>query len=130
MVRATCLVGLALVVFLGGQAFANDSCISAVSNVDVAKCGGDQVRRRTAELDQYYQAALAKLPDESDDPRKAKEQLVRAESAWKSFVDENCKYVGGLQGGSALYVSTFYDDCMLDELSRRIEFFRHLPVGG
>lgn len=129
---AVCMIGLScFCCFFGEQAYAEDVCSRVANDIDVAKCVGVKISASSAELEKYYQTALTNLPDtDNDDDRKTKAQLIKAQAAWKVFVDEQCKYVGGLQGGSSLYVSTFDDECILDETGKRIEFFKHLPMGA
>jgi uncharacterized protein YecT (DUF1311 family) len=61
-----------------------------------------------AQLDGLYRTALEKRPDSDRfDIRKGKAQLIKAEDAWQKYRTEHCKFVGGLQGGSNLWVSYF-----------------------
>ena len=75
------------------------------------------------DLDSGYQEALGKLPVTSKwDTRETKGQLEKAQRAWRVYRDENCSYVGGLQGGSSKWVTTFADDCAIEETEKRIDF--------
>lgn len=106
-------------------------CAVANSSLGDAQCAAQKLTNLDAELESVYQAALEKLPDVSHrDIRKAKDQLRKAQSAWYIYRDENCDYVGGLQGGNNMSVTEFSTECALEETEKRIDFFRHLPLGG
>jgi uncharacterized protein YecT (DUF1311 family) len=109
---------------------AGDPCTKS-HNVAEVQCLGKKIEAAEKELDQLLSATLATLPDsDSNDIRKGKAQLRKAQNAWRSYRDENCQFIGGLQGGSNLWVTHFAADCMLDETKKRIEFFNRLPQGG
>lgn len=121
-------VGLSLLCcFAGGQAYADDVCSGEPDDMAVAKCVADQMRASSAELEKDYQEALTKLPDADENYRRTKAQLIKTQAAWKIFVDEQCKLVGALQGGSWLYVSLFDSQCLWDENRKRIEFIKKIP---
>ncbi|NVZ99154.1 lysozyme inhibitor LprI family protein [Pseudomonas gingeri] len=114
------------------HAVADDKpCSTQNSSIGIAQCKAEKLKDLNAVLDAHYRDALNKLPEVgSEDVRKTKEQLKKAQSAWQVYRDENCSYVGGLQGGSSMWVTIFSVDCVLEETERRIEFFKNLPVGG
>lgn len=115
-----------------GAAHAEDSpCSAAGGSLGGAQCVAQKLTSLEGELESVYQSALDKLPDVSRrDIRKAKDQLRKAQSAWRIYRDENCDYVGGLQGGSNMSVTEFSTECALEETEKRIDFFRNLPMGG
>ncbi|NWB28424.1 lysozyme inhibitor LprI family protein [Pseudomonas gingeri] len=113
------------------SAAADENACSSSSSLGVAQCSAEKLKQLEEQLDSSYTAALEKLPDTSRwDVRKTKGQLIKAQAAWKSYRDENCSYMGGLQGGDNIMVTQFSDDCALDETRKRIEFFRDLPKGS
>ncbi|NWB86888.1 lysozyme inhibitor LprI family protein [Pseudomonas gingeri] len=111
---------------LGGcmSAFADNSpCTMPNGSLSSTQCKKEKLEALEKELDAGYQEALEKLPRSSKwDTRETKGQLERAQRAWRVYRDENCGYVGGLQGGSSRWVTTFADDCAIEETERRIDF--------
>jgi uncharacterized protein YecT (DUF1311 family) len=112
--------------------FAGDGpCTTQNNSIGIAQCKAEKLKALEAELDSSYLKALDKMPGVGiGDARKNKDQLKKSQSAWKVYRDENCSYLGGLQGGSSMWVTIFTVDCVLVETEKRIDFFRHLPVGG
>lgn len=101
------------------------------TTIEFDQCLGKELIRLQGKLQKLYNDALAKMPAESPfDVRKARGQLVKAETAWQTYVNENCAYVGGLQGGNNGWVTAFESQCLIRETQARIEFFMHLPTGG
>jgi uncharacterized protein YecT (DUF1311 family) len=114
------------------DAAAGDSpCSVPETTLAVAQCSAEKLKKLEGDLDSVYQQALGKLPEvNNQDNRKTKDQLRKAQGAWRIYRDENCLYVGGLEGGNSMWVTEFSNECALVETEKRIDFFRHLPVGG
>lgn len=109
----------------------DDPCSTQNNSLEAAQCQIERLKHLETELNARYQEALEKLPDTNVwDARQTKDQLKKAQSAWRVYRDENCSYVGGLQGGSGRWVTIFAVDCDLEETEKRIDFFKHLPAGG
>jgi uncharacterized protein YecT (DUF1311 family) len=108
-----------------------NACAKQVTSEQADQCIAEKLRAAEARLDSIYRIALAKLPEADPfDNRKTKAQLKEAQEAWQVYRDENCRYIGGLQGGSSRWVSIFARECDLSETERRIKFFNSLPGGG
>ncbi|NWB51118.1 lysozyme inhibitor LprI family protein [Pseudomonas gingeri] len=106
-------------------------CSTENSSLDAAQCAAEKLKYLEQKLESSYEAALKKMPETSNwDVRKAKKQLMKSQDAWRVYRDENCSYVGGLQGGNNMMVTDFSNECSLKETEKRIEFFRNLPRGG
>ena len=100
------------------------------SHLEQMQCLEAEIEALNATLDNLYQATLAKLPDsDRTDSRKGKAQLVRAQEAWRKYRDEHCAFIGGIQGGSNLWVSHFAANCEISETRNRITFFENVPWG-
>jgi uncharacterized protein YecT (DUF1311 family) len=111
-------------------AHAADDCAQA-SGREQVQCLSDKIDAADTVLDTLYSAVLAKLPDnDPSDTRKSKAQLVKAEDAWRNYVDQNCAYIGAAEGGSNLWVTNFMARCQLDEIRKRIDFFRFPTTAG
>uniref|UniRef100_E6PQA4 Lysozyme inhibitor LprI-like N-terminal domain-containing protein n=1 Tax=mine drainage metagenome TaxID=410659 RepID=E6PQA4_9ZZZZ len=107
------------------------SCKNAANDIDLSQCLGNQIIRLRRELNIYYKKTLKQTQKHNlFDTRKTQAQLEKSQAAWKIYVNVNCAYIGGLQGGSNLYVSIFEDQCIISSINSRIYFFRHLPTGG
>ncbi len=121
-------------IVLGGcaNAIADDNpCTVGKGSLGTAQCKAEKLKSLEKELDADYQEALGKLPDSSEwDIRQTKAQLEKSQRSWLVYRNENCSYVGGLQGGSNIWVTIFADDCAIEETERRIVFFKNLPTGG
>jgi uncharacterized protein YecT (DUF1311 family) len=125
-------LGVVLICFaivpIAGSA-ADDPC-DGDSHLQDVQCLGKQIQALEKELDVLYRATLSKLPDSvPTDNRKGKPQLVKAQEAWRKYVDQHCDFIGGIQGGSNLWVTDFATRCELDEIKKRIEFFKNVPWG-
>ena len=95
------------------------------------KCRDKLMIEKSKALNDLYAAALESEPEPSgQDNRKGKPQLILSQKAWQTYVDANCNYVGGKQGGSNQWVSYFAQECMLEETQKRIDFFKNPPHGG
>ena len=112
-------------------AYAGDDPCDREGHLAAVQCFSKELVAAEAVLDGLYKNELGKLPDsDPSDIRKGKAQLVKAQAAWKLYVEEHCNLVGGLQGGSNLWVTDFAARCTLDEINQRIKFFRNFPDGG
>ncbi|NWB51119.1 lysozyme inhibitor LprI family protein [Pseudomonas gingeri] len=89
----------------------NDPCGSQNGSLNTAQCKAEKLKSLEKDLDAGYQEALGKLPITSKwDARETRGQLEKAQRAWRVYRDENCSYVGGLQGGSSKWVTTFANE--------------------
>ena len=110
---------------------ADSTCLTQNSSIEITQCEGERLSLAEEQLDLWYQEALKKLPETSDwDKRKTQAQLKKAENAWQIYRDENCNYVGGLQGGNNIWVTIFSTECLIKETENRIEFFKKFPTYG
>jgi uncharacterized protein YecT (DUF1311 family) len=118
------LLALAVPVIAIADDSAADPC--AKDHVAYAKCLGAKLSAADEEVERAFQVALAELPEsDSEDTRKGRAQLRKAQEAWRAFANENCAYVGGLEGGSSLWVTTSAMECQLKEDKKRIAFFHN-----
>jgi uncharacterized protein YecT (DUF1311 family) len=118
-----------LCIFSCTNVFAADElCDTGNNSLELAQCLAGNLKVAEDRLNSIYQVSLEKLPETSEwDTRKTKGQLVKAQNAWRIYRDENCTYLGGLQGGDNMWVTIFGTECAIDETNKRIEFFKHLP---
>ncbi len=97
----------------------------------IFECRRILYNERSKVLAELYAAALEGEPEPNGlDNRKGKPQLILSQKAWQAYVDANCDYVGGKQGGSNQWVSYFAFECVLEEVQKRIDFFKNPPHGG
>jgi len=116
--------------------FAADSIASADttacdtgSHVDDMACQAEHLKTLDAELNRVYQQALAALPqNNAQDIRKGREQLRESQRAWLAYLHANCAFIGGQQGGSNSYVSSFAADCEQKEMTSRITFLKSITA--
>jgi uncharacterized protein YecT (DUF1311 family) len=95
------------------------------------QCLRKKIEATEVELDKVFNTVLTQLPDTDPyDTRKGKAQLSKAQDAWRTYRNEHCAFIGGIQGGSNLWVTHFAGDCELEETNRRIEFFKSVPWGS
>jgi uncharacterized protein YecT (DUF1311 family) len=120
-------IGALLALTLPAVVCAEDKPCSQTNPLAVLECLNAKTEVAAAELKALYSAVLARRPDaEPTDTRKEKGQLVKAQQAWRNYVTEHCAFVGGLEGGSNLWVTTFTMQCVLQETQERIDFFKDL----
>jgi uncharacterized protein YecT (DUF1311 family) len=82
-------------------------------------------------VDSAYRKALYARPERDDfDLRKNRDQLRKSQVAWLAYKDENCTLVGGLEGGSNLWVTQFSAECEIDEIEKRIDFLQRVANGS
>jgi uncharacterized protein YecT (DUF1311 family) len=106
-------------------------CLTQSGSVETGQCAEERFQAIEKQLGLSYQDALEKLPEtDSSDDRKTKDQLKKAQNAWKIYRSENCNYIGGIEGGSSLWISIFSTECAIEETKKRIEFFKNLPMAG
>ena len=100
-------------------------------DIAIAQCLSQRIDNLKTIVTQLYNSALSGMPSNNDfDTRKSQAQLVKAQDSWRTYVQENCAYVGGLEGGGNLWVTIFSEQCLLDEYRKRIDFFKHPPSNG
>ena len=89
-----------------------DCVASAVSMADSRQCAADELKRQDALLDAEYKLVMSRaLPS-------AKADLAKAQSAWLSFRDADCKAkAAGITGSGA---ADMFFGCMLDYTNVRI----------
>jgi uncharacterized protein YecT (DUF1311 family) len=88
-------------------------------------CLSQKIGIADRELDTVYRAVLAKMAEnDPSDRRKNKDQLMKAQTAWKTFVQANCAYIAGNEVGSNLCVTNSASRCDLRATRERIAFFR------
>lgn len=111
----------------------NDPCANENTAMAVAQCDSEKLKTAEAALDEIYQNSLKDLPDTKTYPwdrRKTKDQLEKSQSSWFIYRNENCNYLGGLQGNNSTYITIFSTECSIKETKSRIDFFMNLPTGG
>lgn len=107
------------------------SCDSATTTIDYLQCLNAQWKGLQEKLNKTYQRVLQTTPAYSlFDTRKTRAQLEKSQTAWQNYINENCTYIGGLEGGSNAWVTGFELQCLIKETRARIYFFEHLPTGG
>jgi uncharacterized protein YecT (DUF1311 family) len=104
-----------------------NNCASGAGN-DAAQCEANLLKSLNRQLDRAYNAALLRRPVTSNwDQRKTRAQLAKSQKAWKAYVEANCEYQGGVDGGESNWVTVFSLDCQIDETRKRISFLRAVP---
>ena len=107
----------------------SDNCDDA-SNLAQVQCLGRYIAFLDQELNRTYQLALKALPEQDkDDNRRSRKQLRKSERAWLLYKDEDCTLVGGVTGGSNLWVTHFAANCEVKRTRERIRFLRKLAAG-
>lgn len=103
---------------LASSAFAAE-CRDEPGNVDI-KCLQAQSEREIADADKELNAAYGILIESIDDAS-AKTDLIRAQRAWLTYYQLDCKVRYDLMHvGSAFTKSEVFDSCRLDKLKRRV----------
>jgi uncharacterized protein YecT (DUF1311 family) len=124
------LATLAILMACPAIALADDAACETGGHLADVQCFSKKLEAANAELDQLYRDTLTKLPDSvATDNRKGKAQLIKAQEAWRNYLDAQCTFIGGIQGGSNLWVTDFANRCEFDEIKNRIDFFKHVPWG-
>jgi len=96
-------------------------------HISEVQCINQLNKKLDDELNQAYQAALAKRPEKDAwDSRKEREQLRKSQRAWLKLREENCTLIGGLEGGNNLWVSEFISHCVQEETIARTKFLRRI----
>ena len=124
--------GIALLISLSSCiASAADECAKAFpDHMSEVQCITQESKRLDEELNTAYQAALAARPEINEwDNRKNKEQLRKSQRAWLKFKEENCTLIGGLEGGSNLWVTQFIAQCENEEIVNRVKFLQRVAAG-
>lgn len=106
-------------------------CFSHQTDEQTITCVSDRLGKREKELEALVRDVMAGMPEmDSSDNRRNREVLARSQNAWKVYRDENCRYLGGVQGGNNKWVSYFEALCLLRETNHRIDFLRQPPRWG
>jgi uncharacterized protein YecT (DUF1311 family) len=115
----------------GARAGEEAACDGADGHLAQVQCLSKQIAQLDKEMNKVYQQALVARPaQDTSDSRKNREQLRRSQRAWLTYKKENCVLVGGLEGGSNLWVTHFAGQCEKEELERRIEFLKGVAQGS
>jgi uncharacterized protein YecT (DUF1311 family) len=102
-----------------------ESLCDSGGTLDQVHCLAAFNRQLDGEMNAVYRDALSALPvSDSQDSRKAREQLRRSQRAWLPYVRENCTLQGGQEGDSNLWVTYFAALCEERELRERIRFLK------
>jgi uncharacterized protein YecT (DUF1311 family) len=109
-------------------------CPTVRGTVALAQCVAAVLGEEEKRLDQAFQKALENLPDRplSDvrDSRNTTEalrkHLVQGQSAWRTYAEESCAYLGAMQG-RGLWIGIFANQCLIREMRSRIEALGRLP---
>ncbi len=110
-------------------AHAKDPC-DGTDHLSEVQCTAVDVRRLNVELDEVHEKALESRPEQDDwESRKTRDQLRKSQAAWLQYKEENCVLVGGLEGGSNLWVSDFAQQCDKQEIENRIDFLKRVANG-
>jgi uncharacterized protein YecT (DUF1311 family) len=120
------------VVFISfaSAASADNSACEGKSNFEQVQCISKRLQDLDRELNRVYKLALEAMPEKSNsDHRKEQEQLRKSQRAWLKYKDDNCALVGGLEGGSNLWVTHFAGLCEEKEVSSRIVFLKGIADG-
>lgn len=119
-------------VIISSSAYADDALKNNVCNTgagrDQVQCDSEKLNTLNAQLTKVYQSALLRRPVTYEwDDRKTRGQLVKSQAAWSAYVEANCVYVGGVEGGNGNWVSAFSLECQIDETKKRIAFLKAVP---
>lgn len=109
-----------------------DNCDSyGGDHLGQVQCLNRGVKKLDEELNNIYKAALAELPEKhTEDSRKEREQLRKSQRAWLKYKDENCILIGGMEGGSNLWVTHFIARCEAKAIIERIKFLKDIADGA
>lgn len=128
------LVGFLLVLVpaaAAAQGVQENPCANTPDHRAFSECEGNLYAAAQEKLKKTFEAALSRVPEaDPSDSRKGRAQLHKAQEAWQHYISEHCAFVGGLEGGSNSWVTTFATECELQEMRNRIQFLTHLPQGG
>ena len=129
VIRSTLLLAALIPLSLFAQARPETACEGA-DHISQVRCLGLQIDRLNTELDSAYRQALNARPEkDGSDSRKDRDQLQKSQLVWLKYKDENCALIGGLEGGSNLWVTDFTAQCEKDEIQKRIEFLKRVANG-
>jgi len=122
---------LAFVTLASAAGTASSEPCDAQDHLSEVRCTAAEVARLNEELGAAYQKALDARPERDEfDLRKVRDQLRKSQLAWEKYKDENCTLLGGLEGGSNLWVTDFSEQCEKDEIQKRIEFLNRVATGS
>ena len=142
LLQAAGLLLVALFCASGSHANNIANCTYDVRSLEYAQCASAALADELAELrnrlDQSYRQALEKVPDRAiaDADGKIrritselKQQLIHAQAAWQTYVNESCAYEGGVWGGASLTITIATTRCLIRETKSRLEYFEHMSTG-
>ncbi|MCK3860815.1 lysozyme inhibitor LprI family protein [Pseudomonas sp. B329] len=118
MIRTT-LVASALLLCLGGTAYASDNaalkkCMdSANTTADMVNCNAKQAKVQDERLNRAYKTALAAQDGAH------KQQLQDVQRLWIKYRDANCAFAGSATGGTIDQVNG--SGCVLDMTQTRAQ---------
>jgi len=103
-------------------------CEDPPTAFDRKMCNGIEIQRLDKELNSVLEKALAATPKDgtTNDKRKERQQLIESQDAWNKFREENCAFIGGLEGGNNQWVTIFSQMCEKEMLEDRIKFLKKI----
>lgn len=99
-----------------------DPCLTKGNAQEMSACAKDAYKKSEDQLKTTNATLLKQMPEKDEDgiPYKAvKKQMVSAQKAWDTFVEEDCKAVSIYNRGSALKDIEYYS-CMRVHTEQRI----------
>jgi uncharacterized protein YecT (DUF1311 family) len=106
------------------SAGAAESCEPSPSLPGV-QCMAEQQKIQDRELNAAYRAALHALPEQDSwDTRRNRENLVKAQRAWRRYRDTHCPVVGAQEGGSNMSITFAMQLCEWNLTDERIKFLK------
>lgn len=107
------------------QTSESESYCDEGGTLEQVQCLAKITKKLDAEMNAVYQKALTAMPEKSEtDTRKEREQLRKSQRAWLKYKDENCNLIGGMEGGSNLWVTYFSVQCENEAITNRIKFLK------
>jgi uncharacterized protein YecT (DUF1311 family) len=128
------LAAAALLIALDGHAAPALSCKDPQSNAEMKMCARQKWEKADAELNAAYAKALAEAREsdrsaQAGPPGPRSETMLRkAQRAWVSFRDANCKYQYQIYWGGS-HAGLAHSLCMIDMTQARTKELRQLPGG-
>jgi uncharacterized protein YecT (DUF1311 family) len=109
-------------------------CKNDKDTASFAQCITAALAKTREDLQVAFKQALESIPplplSDVQDSRKTgemlKRHLIQAQSAWETYANETCSFVGGMQG-RGLWIGIFGSECLIRESRARIDALRHLP---
>jgi uncharacterized protein YecT (DUF1311 family) len=130
--RALLTLSIASAYALPVVASEGDECDhSNADHMEQVQCISKHILVLDDELNRIYQQALAAMPERDEyDKRKEREQLRRSQRSWLKFKNDHCALIGGLKGGSNLWVTHFGALCEEAEINDRIRLLKSIANGS